>query len=392
MSDTPSPAGHIPADQAQSLSTPLHAAHVALKARMVPFAGYDMPVQYGEGILAEHNWTRRHAGLFDVSHMGQAFLEGPDHATTARALEALVPADILTLKPGAQRYTQFLSPEGTILDDLMVSRPTGEGEDGTLFLVVNAACKGDDFTHLSAHLPENVKLSVLEDRALLALQGPDAADVLGRFCPQVRALPFMGTLSGAIAGVPVHVSRSGYTGEDGFEISLPATSASLIWQTLLAEPEVKPIGLGARDSLRLEAGLCLYGHDIDRTTTPVEAGLMWSIQKRRREEGGFPGVDIIRAQQADGVARVRVGLMPEGRAPAREGAEIAHEGQMVGIVTSGGFSPSLNAPIAMGYVPPALSEPGMRLNLIVRGKPLPAIVTPLPFVPTRYMRKPSRTA
>ncbi len=392
MSDTPSPVDQEPAPQAPALHTPLHAAHVALKARMVPFAGYDMPVQYPEGILAEHSWTRTYAGLFDVSHMGQAFLIGPDHATTARVLEALVPADILNLQPGQQRYTQFLSPEGTILDDLMVSRPTDEDADGTLFLVVNAACKGDDFAHLAAHLPEIVKLNVLEDRALLALQGPDAADVLGRFCPQVRALPFMGTLKGAITGVPVHVSRSGYTGEDGFEISLPAASAPLLWDTLLAEPEVKPIGLGARDSLRLEAGLCLYGHDIDRTTTPVEAGLMWSIQKRRREEGGFPGAGIIRAQQADGVARVRVGLKPEGRAPAREGAEIAHDGQVVGLITSGGFSPTTGAPIAMGYVPPKLSAPGTKLDLIVRGKPLPAIVSPLPFVPTRYMRKLSRTA
>lgn len=400
MSDTPSPAGHSAADQAASpaacLHTPLHDAHVALKARMVPFAGYDMPVQYPQGILAEHNWTRTHAGLFDVSHMGQAVLEGPDHATTARALETLVPADILTLQPGQQRYTQFLSPEGTILDDLMVSRPHGEKGDGTLFLVVNAACKGDDFAHLAAHLPENVRLKVLEDRALLALQGPHAALVMGGLCPAAVALPFMGTLEttleAPLAGVPVHISRSGYTGEDGFEISLPAEAAPRLWDVLLTHLEVKPIGLGARDSLRLEAGLCLYGHDIDRTTTPVEAGLMWSIQKRRREEGGFPGADIIRAQQAAGVDRVRVGLKPEGRAPAREGAEIAHDGQVVGRVTSGGFSPSLNAPIAMGYVPPALSAPGTRLDLLVRGKPLPAIVTPLPFVPTRYLRKPAPKA
>ncbi len=383
MSDTLPPAG-----QAPPLHTPLHGAHVALKARMVPFAGYDMPVQYPEGILAEHNWTRSHAGLFDVSHMGQAFLEGPDHETTARALERLVPADILNLKPGTQRYSQFLSPEGTILDDLMISRP--EGEEGRLFLVVNAACKGDDFAHLAAHLPENVKLKVLEDRGLLALQGPDAAGVLGRFCPEATELAFMGTLSTVIAGVPVHISRSGYTGEDGFEISMPAASAITLWDTLLAEPEVKPIGLGARDSLRLEAGLCLYGHDIDRTTTPVEAGLMWSIQKRRREEGGFPGADIIRARLADGPARVRVGLRPEGRAPAREGAEIAHEGTVVGIVTSGGFAPALGAPIAMGYVPPALATPGTQLELIVRGKALPATVVTLPFIPSRYKRTPAK--
>ncbi|MGQ3670989.1 glycine cleavage system aminomethyltransferase GcvT [Xanthobacter sp. TB0136] len=373
----------------QTLRTPLYEAHVARKARIVPFAGYDMPVQYPDGILAEHNWTRTHAGLFDVSHMGQAFLEGPDHETTARALEKLVPADILNLKPGTQRYSQFLSPEGTILDDLMISRP--EGEEGRLFLVVNAACKGDDFAHLAAHLPENVKLNVLEDRGLIALQGPEAAQVLARFCPAAAELPFMGTLSTTMAGVPVHVSRSGYTGEDGFEISMPEASAVTLWEKLLAEPEVRPIGLGARDSLRLEAGLCLYGHDIDRTTTPVEAGLMWSIQKRRREEGGFPGADIIRTLQAQGPARVRVGLKPEGRAPAREGAEIAHEGKVVGIVTSGGFAPTLGAPIAMGYVPPAFSAPGTALELIVRGKPLAATVTPLPFVPTRYKRTPSKT-
>ncbi|MGQ3676108.1 glycine cleavage system aminomethyltransferase GcvT [Xanthobacter sp. TB0139] len=386
MTDATSPSGAPP------LRTPLYEAHVALKARIVPFAGYEMPVQYPEGILAEHNWTRTHAGLFDVSHMGQAFLEGPDHDTTARTLEKLIPADIVNLKPGTQRYSQFLAPDATIMDDLMISRPEGEGEDGRLFLVVNAACKTADFAHLAAHLPENVRLNVLDERGLIALQGPESAQVMARLCPEAAELPFMGTLSATMAGVPVHISRSGYTGEDGFEISMPAASARALWDALLAEREVKPIGLGARDSLRLEAGLCLYGHDIDRTTTPVEAGLIWSIQKRRREEGGFPGADIVRTQLAEGVVRQRVGLKPEGRAPAREGAQIIHQGEVVGHVTSGGFAPSLGGPIAMGYVPPALAAPGTRLELLVRGKPLAATVTTLPFVPTRYVRKMSKGA
>ncbi|WP_454915499.1 glycine cleavage system aminomethyltransferase GcvT [Xanthobacter sediminis] len=373
-------------------TTPLFAAHVALGARIVPFAGYEMPVQYADGILAEHHWTRTHAGLFDVSHMGQAVLEGPDHAAAARALEALVPADILGLAPGRQRYSQLLNEAGGILDDLMVTRPRDAAEDGRLLLVVNAACKAADFAHIERHLPLEVRLVPLLDRALIALQGPEAPAALARHCPEAAALAFMEAKPATFDGIPVHVSRSGYTGEDGFEISLAVGDTKAVWSALLAEPEVKPIGLGARDSLRLEAGLSLYGHDIDTATSPVEAGLAWSIQKRRRAEGGFPGADRIRTELAQGPARVRVGLRLEGRAPAREGAEILRDGVTVGTVTSGGFAPSLGAPVAMGYVPPALAAPGTKLDLLVRGKPLAAAVTPLPFVPTRYARKPSKEA
>ncbi len=370
------------------LKTPLHAAHAALGGRLVPFAGYEMPVQYPEGILAEHAWTRSHAGLFDVSHMGQAHLDGPDHATVAWALEALLPADILNLKPGQQRYSQFLTADGGIIDDLMVTRPADPAQDGRLLLVVNAACKAGDFAHLEANLPAGVRLVTHPGRALLALQGPEAAAVLARHCPQAPALGFMQAGPGDFGGVPVHLSRSGYTGEDGYEIAVDNADAPAVWATLSAEPEVKPIGLGARDSLRLEAGLCLYGHDIDTTTSPVEAALVWSIQKRRRLEGGFPGAARIQRELAEGPSRLRVGLALAGRAPAREGAEIVAGGAVVGIVTSGGFSPTLGAPIAMGYVPPALAAPGTALDIMVRGKPLAATVTPLPFVPTRYARKP----
>lgn len=369
------------------LDTPLTSAHAALGARIVPFAGYRMPVQYPDGILAEHAWTRAHAGLFDVSHMGQALLKGPDHATTARALEALAPADFVNLAPGRQRYSQLLAQDGGIIDDFMVTRPLAPEADGTLILVVNAACKVGDFAHIRAGLPKGVELIERPERALVALQGPEAAQVMARHAPAAVALDFMAAAPTTFDGLPVEVSRSGYTGEDGFEISVAADDVATLWAALLAEEEVKPIGLGARDSLRLEAGLCLYGHDIDLTTSPVEAALLWSIQKRRREEGGFPGADRIRREIADGPARVRVGLRLDGRAPAREGAEIAHQGQVVGRITSGGFAPTLQAPIAMGYVPPALATPGTKLDILVRGKELPATVTALPFVPTRYARK-----
>lgn len=272
--------------EASLLQTPLHAEHVALGARMVPFAGYDMPVQYPTGILTEHNWTRERAGLFDVSHMGQAFLVGPDHDTTARALEALVPADILGLGLGRQRYSQLLDANGGILDDLMVTRSVDPANDGRIMLVVNAATKEADYTHIAANLPAEVQLVRVDDRALLALQGPEAASVLAKLSPEVADMAFMTGRATRIAGFDAHVSRSGYTGEDGFEISVRAEHAVALWRALLADPAVKPIGLGARDSLRLEAGLCLYGHDIDTSTSPVEAGLLWSIQKRRREEGG----------------------------------------------------------------------------------------------------------
>src|SRR6266566_2279487 len=365
-------------------TTPLHALHLARGARMVPFAGYEMPVQY-EGIIAEHLHTRAAAGLFDVSHMGQAFLTGPDHDTTARALEASVGADVVDLGPGRQRYTQLLNEEGGIIDDLMVTRSADPDEDGVLMLVVNAARKAVDYEHLERALPPNVKLLRAEHRALIALQGPSAAAVLARHAPDTATMAFMSAKSTRFDGIDCHVSRSGYTGEDGYEISVKANRVRAIAERLLGHGEVKPIGLGARDSLRLEAGLCLYGHDIDTGTSPVEAGLAWSIQKRRREEGGFPGAERVLAELRDGARRLRVGLRPEGRVPAREGAEIkSSDGAPIGTVTSGGFGPSLGAPIAMGYVERAFAAPGTPVLLVVRGKDLPASVTALPFVPHRY--------
>jgi len=365
--------------------TPLYDLHVALGARMVPFTGYEMPVQYPLGILKEHLHTRAHAGLFDVSHMGQAFLVGPDHATTAAALEALVPADILNLAPGQQRYTQLLNGDGGIIDDLMATRSAAAEDDGSLMLVVNAARKAVDLTHIAERLPDEVRLQPAPERALLALQGPRAAEVLARLSDVAGGLRFMTAAAGKVGGIDCHVSRSGYTGEDGFEISLAADKAEPLARLLLAQDGVQPIGLGARDSLRLEAGLCLYGHDIDETTSPVEAGLAWSIQKRRRAEGGFPGDARVGRELAEGPARRRVGLKPDGRAPAREGTEIlAPSGERIGTVASGGFGPSVNAPVAMGYVDARYAEPGTQLNLVVRGKPLSASVVSLPFVQHRY--------
>ncbi|MFL5168188.1 MAG: glycine cleavage system aminomethyltransferase GcvT [Microvirga sp.] len=376
-----------PAAAESLLETPLHGEHAAAGARLVPFAGYAMPVQYATGILSEHLWTREHAGLFDVSHMGQAALIGPDHATTARALEALVPADILNLKPGRQRYTQLLDENGGIRDDLMVTRPANPLQDGELLLVVNASTKEADYAHMAARLPAGVELRRFDDRALLALQGPQAEAVLGGQAPDIASLAFMQAAETMIGGIPAHISRSGYTGEDGFEISVPASRAAELWRLLMTDEQARPIGLGARDSLRLEAGLCLYGHDIDTTTSPVEAGLTWSIQKRRREEGGFPGAARIQRELRDGPARLRVGLKPEGRAPAREGTVVATpDGREVGKVTSGGFGPSVNGPVAMGYVAREVATPGTKLHLVVRGKPLPAQVVPMPFAPHRYKR------
>lgn len=367
--------------------SPLHALHIARGARMVPFAGYTLPVQYADGIIAEHNHTRSAASLFDVSHMGQAFLVGPDHETTARALETLVPADILGLAPGRQRYTQFLNDEGGILDDLMVTRSGDPAEDGVLMLIVNAARKEADYAHLEAHLPANVKLLRAGHRALIAVQGPLAAHVVRRHARDAASMSFMSAMSTSFDGIDCHISRSGYTGEDGYEISVKATRVTAIVERLLDDPRVKLAGLGARDSLRLEAGLCLYGHDIDEATSPVEAALTWSIARRRRDDGGFPGVARIRGEIANGVARVRVGLKPEGRAPAREGAEIrTPEGTILGRVTSGGFGPTVGSPIAMGYVERGFADPGTPVVLIVRGKELPATVTALPFVPHRYHR------
>jgi aminomethyltransferase len=380
-------AGDSP-DTAALQRTPLHELHVSLGARMVPFAGYEMPVQYPLGILKEHLATRAGAGLFDVSHMGQAFLIGPDHETTAAALEALVPADIVNLKPGQQRYSQLLNDSGGIVDDLMVTRSGSPEDDGTLMLVVNASRKEVDYAHIAARLPDDVRLEPQPERALLALQGPAAKDVLAKLSDFAGGLKFMSAASGKVGGLDCHVSRSGYTGEDGFEISVAASKVEKLARLLLAQEGVQPVGLGARDSLRLEAGLCLYGHDIDETTSPVEAGLAWSIQKRRREQGGFPGFDRIKSELANGPKRRRVGIKPDGRAPAREGTEIlALPGDRLGTVTSGGFGPTVNAPIAMGYVPAGRAEPGTPVNLMVRGKALSASVVPLPFVPHRYARK-----
>jgi aminomethyltransferase len=358
---------------------------------MVPFAGYDMPVQYPTGILAEHAHTRSAAGLFDVSHMGQASLVGPDHETTAKALERLVPADILSLGPGEQRYSQLLNEAGGTIDDLMIARPALPGAEGRLNLVVNASRKAIDFDHLGAHLPDSVRVEVLTDWALVALQGPRAAEVLERLLPGVGTLAFMTgrpfpiALAGKETGV--YVTRSGYTGEDGYEIAVANEDAVALWARLLDEPEVLPIGLGARDSLRLEAGLCLYGHELDETVSPIEAGLAWSIPRRRRVEGGFPGASRIRKELAEGPSRIRVGIRPEGRAPVREGTEIlSPDGRRIGTVTSGGFGPTVAGPIAMGYVEPAFKAPGTALTLTLRGKPLPASVAALPFVAHRYKR------
>ncbi len=363
------------------LPTPLHALHLGLGGRMVPFAGYELPVNYPAGIIAEHLWTRENAGLFDVSHMGQAFLRG---AGAAGKLERLLPGDIQALAPRRIRYSQFTNAEGGILDDLMATRLDDKGD--ALFLVVNAACKGQDFAHLRAHLPE-LALELIEDRALLALQGPKSASALERHIPGVAGLGFMSQQDFVWRGETLFVSRSGYTGEDGFEISIAADFAQDFAEALLAEEEVQAIGLGARDSLRLEAGLCLYGHDIDTETSPIEAGLAWSISKRRRAEGGFPGAARIQRELAEGVKRIRVGLTLEGKALAREGVEIADaDGALIGRVTSGGFAPSLSKPIAMGYVPPSFAAPGTQVSLMVRGKPLLARVTALPFVPNRYRR------
>jgi aminomethyltransferase len=359
--------------------TVLYALHQELGGKIVPFAGYALPVQYSAGIMAEHKQAREAAALFDVSHMGQLRLEGADRIA---ALEALVPADLASLAVGRQRYSFFTNDAGGILDDLMISNQ-GDG----LFLVVNAACKQADIAHLKAGLEGEVTLTELSDRALIALQGPMAADVLARLAPAVRTLAFMDCKPVDIDGAACLVSRSGYTGEDGFEISVPAERAEALARRLLAQEEVAPVGLGARDSLRLEAGLCLYGHDIDETTTPVEADLTWAIQKRRRLEGGFPGAAVVQRQLAEGAPRRRVGLQPQGRAPVREGAELQNDkGEVVGKVTSGGFGPTAGAPVAMGYVTTGLAAEGTPLNAMVRGKPLPCRVAALPFVPHNYFR------
>jgi len=378
-------------DQSSQLKrTPLHALHLASGGKMVAFAGYDMPVQFSTGVLREHLHTRKAAGLFDVSHMGQIALRPKSGKVedAALALERLVPQDILSVAPGRQRYAQFTGGAGGILDDLMVAN---FGDH--LFLVVNAACKADDEAHLRARLSDACTIEPLPDRALIALQGPKAVTVLATLCADVTAMRFMDAGPRSVDGIDCFVSRSGYTGEDGFEISVPAERAEQLAKALLASPEVLPIGLGARDSLRLEAGLCLYGHDIDGTTTPVEAALEWSIQKSRRtggaRAGGFPGADLILSQLEAGAPRRRVGLRPEGRAPVREGAPLfadAASSQPIGAVTSGGFGPSINAPIAMGYLPTALALANALVFAELRGQRLPLRVAAMPFVPNTYKR------
>ena len=367
--------------------TPLHALHLELGGKMVPFAGYEMPVQYPAGILKEHLHTRAAAGLFDVSHMGQRFLVGPDHETTARALEAFTPGEFVSLGHGRMRYSLLLNGDGGIVDDLMVTRSQSTEDDGTLGLVVNASRKEVDDEFIRARLPKNVELVLRDDRALLALQGPASEAVLARHCSKAVSLSFMMATSTEFDGIDSSVSRSGYTGEDGYEISVSARYAERVARALLAEPEVLPIGLGARDSLRLEAGLCLYGHDVDETIDPVEANLAFAIGKRRKTEKDFPSAEKIVSALSNGAAKKRVGIRPLGQAPAREGTEIADkQGRIIGRITSGGFGPSLNAPVAMGYVEAQFSADGTEIDLLVRGRAMPARVSPMPFVPHRYKR------
>lgn len=374
-------------DETALRRTPLYDLHVALGAKMVPFAGYDMPVQYPSGIMAEHKWTRESAGLFEVSHMGQCSIIGPNFDNVAKAMEMLVPADILSLRPGQQRYSQLLNIQGGISDDLMITHSNWKGLEGSLYVVVNASRKGFDFAHIEENLPPGLTFKHYDNLALMALQGPRAEAALAKLNDGVRALSFMHSGRFDLDGVTAHVSRSGYTGEDGFEISVDGADAPKLWNRLLQDETVKPIGLGARDSLRLEAGLCLYGHDIDRTTSPIEAQLQWSIAKRRRADGGFIGAHRVQRELLGGVSKKRVGIKPEGRAPARDGTEIQDEsGRKIGVITSGGFGPSVNGPVAMGYVETAYAAAGTPLKLIVRGQALPATVFKLPFVPNRFKK------
>lgn len=377
-------------DQTDLKTTPLHDFHLSLGAKMVPFAGYSMPVQYPAGVLKEHLYTRENAGLFDVSHMGQVILRAKSGRVedAARALERLVPVDILGLKPGRQRYGFFTDDKGGILDDLMI---TNLGD--RLYVVVNAGCKDADIAHMRAHLSDDCDVTYVEDRALLALQGPRAEAVLASLAPDTAAMKFMDVREVSVGGKPCIVSRSGYSGEDGFEISVPAGAAEDLAKALLGHADCAPIGLGARDSLRLEAGLCLYGNDIDTTTSPVEAGLEWAIQKARRRggdrEGGFPGADRILSELDTGVSRRRVGLKPEGKAPVRGHSKLFADGDgatEIGEVTSGGFGPSAGGPVAMGYVTADHADQGSTIFAEVRGKYLPVTVTPLPFVTQTYKR------
>jgi aminomethyltransferase len=377
-------------DKSQLKRTPLHALHLVRGGKMVPFAGYDMPVQYAAGVLREHLHTRNSAGLFDVSHMGQIALRPKSGKVedAALALERLVPQDIVGVAPGRQRYAQFTNGQGGILDDLMVANFGSH-----LLLVVNAACKAEDEAHLRTGLSDTCVIEPLANRALIALQGPKAESVLAKLCPDGPAMRFMDAGPRRVDGIDCYVSRSGYTGEDGFEISVPAERTDALASALLENSDVLPIGLGARDSLRLEAGLCLYGHDIDTTTTPVEGALEWSIQKSRRQggarAGGFPGADRILSELANGAPRRRVGLRPEGRAPVREGAPLfadAASSAQIGAVTSGGFGPSVNSPVAMGYLPSSHAAPGSLVFAELRGQRLPLLIAPMPFIPNAYKR------
>jgi aminomethyltransferase len=375
-------------------TTPLTEAHVAAGAKMVPFGGYSMPVQYRDGVLKEHLWTREHAGIFDVSHMGPAFLAltepsgepDADHAAVAALIEPLICGDIAGLKRGQLRYTLLLNEAGGIVDDLMVGRPIADAEQGALYIVVNAGTKEGDFRRISAAAGTQAALVPADHNALIAVQGPEALAVVAEIAPAAAELSFMQFGRLGEGSQALVISRSGYTGEDGFEILVPKSLADAFWALLLADERVKPIGLGARDSLRLEAGLPLYGHDLDGTVSPVEANLAFAISKRRRKAGNIPGATRIERELTAGPSRLRVGLKVEG-APAREGADVAGaDGAVVGQVTSGGFSPSLGYPIAMAFVPPALAAPGTKLSAIVRGRPQGAEVVPLPFFPHRYVR------
>lgn len=368
------------------LHTPLYDLHVSLGARMVPFAGYAMPVQYPSGIMTEHKWTREGAGLFDVSHMGQVYLTGEN---ADAALETIVPGEVLALQPGKMRYSMLLNEAGGVMDDLMITR-----REGDLYVVVNGACKHGDIAHMRAQLePKGVTVTYRDDLALLALQGPKAVDALSRLVPGVESLTFMTARAFTWDGAELWISRAGYTGEDGFEISLPGDKVEAFAKALLEQPEVKPIGLGARDSLRLEAGLPLYGHDLSTEISPIEAGLGFAISKRRKTEGGFIGADVVLGQLLSGTDRKRVGFKVEGRQPAREGASVVTEdGQAIGVVTSGGFAPTAEAPIGMAYVSKDFASDGTQIFIDVRGRKLAATVVPMPFVPHRYVRNSNQSA
>jgi len=374
--------------------TPLYDLHVECGAKLVPFAGYEMPVQFPAGVMEEHNWTRQHAGLFDVSHMGPCFLSleegigGGDeaHAKIAAMVEELVPSDITSLKPGQARLTVLLNAEGGILDDLIITRPIGDEAQGSLYIVVNGAMKEQDWGIFEKALAGRAVLTRADDRILFALQGPEAVDVMTDFFPGCEELSFMQHMPFELNGTRCIVSRCGYTGEDGFEVLVQPEAGIPLVTEMMTDERVMPIGLGARDSLRLEAGLCLYGHDLDPATSPIEADLGWVIQKRRREAGDFPGAERILRERSEGPARKRVGIKPLERAPAREGTEIFIGDEKVGLVTSGGFGPTVEHPVAMGYVATAHAVTGTEVQLMVRGKPRPAVIADLPFVPHNYKR------